>query len=127
MSFIRKIFFVLLVFKTPYVEVSQHQGLINLWLEILNAARINGLNQTNFYRLRHSAKPVVLNEELNRLAQSYAQFLAYYNKFEHSKYTYGENLFKYCSFGHLLDLKGTEFRRKFRYNYFCLKMLLLKQ
>jgi hypothetical protein len=63
----------------------------------LNTARQKGLEKHNVYRRKHRVGNLVLNENLNYLAQNYARKLAATNKFEHSNTKNGENLYMICS------------------------------
>ena len=55
-----------------------------------------GLAAHNQLRAMHSSPDLVLDSELNKIAQEYAEFLANYNVFKHSTSGYGENLYKIC-------------------------------
>jgi len=63
------------------------------------------LKMHNYHRARHCAPPLVINERLNKIAQSYAEHLAATSTFEHSgnkleNETIGENLYmQWISFG----------------------------
>ena len=56
------------------------------------------LKQHNYHRARHCAPPLVISQRLNRIAQSYAEYLAATSTFEHSgnklgDKALGENLY----------------------------------
>lgn len=55
------------------------------------------LNQHNSYRASHRVGSLALDSELTSYAQNYAESLAYYNSYEHSRTSQGENLFRACS------------------------------
>jgi uncharacterized protein YkwD len=61
----------------------------------LTKARINGLNQHNLYRNKHSAQNLQLDDGLNIIAQTYADYLVRTGLFQHSNAVgIGENLYK---------------------------------
>ncbi|UJR27183.1 hypothetical protein I4U23_008479 [Adineta vaga] len=65
------------------------------------------LKDHNALRLLHCAPELKLDDELNRLAQDYANTLAKTNKYEHSDlYHLGENLFRMRSSSSISDLNG---------------------
>jgi len=65
-----------------------------------------GLQAHNKYRARHSAQRLTLDNSINQLAQTYAQYLANTQQFKHSDVRgYGENLYRVCG---SYDLKSTE-------------------
>jgi hypothetical protein len=54
----------------------------------------------------HSSPDLVLDSELNKIAQEYAEFLANNNLFKHSTSGYGENLYKIC--GSRINIQSNE-------------------
>jgi len=65
----------------------------------LTKARINGLNQHNLYRNKHSAQNLQLDDGLNIIAQTYADYLVRTGLFQHSNAVgIGENLYKKWDF-----------------------------
>ena len=58
----------------------------------------DALKKHNELRAQHNAEPLIISEDLNKIAQKYAEHLAKIKKMEHSNTTYkgedlGENLF----------------------------------
>src|SRR5919197_5765685 len=69
----------------------------------LAAFRAAALKQHNVYRAKHGVPPLVLNTQLNDVAQHYAAQLARTNRLVHSDNTrYGENLYAFGSSGQAL-------------------------
>jgi glioma pathogenesis-related protein 2 len=64
------------------------------------------LQHHNTLRAHHCVDAMVLNATLNRLAQNFAEWLAAHNRFEHSKSSYGENLYWGSSSAGLTNIKG---------------------
>ena len=65
------------------------------------------LKAHNLFRTRHCVPSLVLDEDLNRSAQQYAEQLAQSNRFEHSDAAeYGENLFVRTSSADIRTLDG---------------------
>jgi uncharacterized protein YkwD len=57
------------------------------------------LQSHNYYRARHSAPPLTIDQRLNQIAQKYAEYLAATGKWEHSgdklgNESLGENLYR---------------------------------
>jgi len=69
----------------------------------------DSLNSHNKYRARHGAKPLVLDNQLSKLAQDYAEQLANSCSFQHSgDALYGENLYWAWSSDPNFALQGHE-------------------
>ncbi|CAF0915148.1 unnamed protein product [Rotaria sordida] len=66
------------------------------------------LQRHNTLRARHCAKSLQLNNNLNKIAQDYADYLAATNGFQHSNNGYGENLYMSSSSVPLANLHGNE-------------------
>merc|ERR1712109_84008 len=61
----------------------------------LDKFRQDSLTAHNAYRAKHGAPALKLNDELNALAQEWAEYLIANNAFEHRPNTkYGENIFQ---------------------------------
>jgi len=60
----------------------------------------------NQVRATHCAPPLVLDNGLCQIAQSYAEKLASQNLFQHSGTDYGENLYSMTSSGAIKNLPG---------------------
>ncbi len=60
--------------------------------------RMSGLRLHNFYRNKHGVEGLVLDENLNKLAQDYALKMAKTGNFNHGENAknYGENLYYQC-------------------------------
>ncbi|TKR86820.1 hypothetical protein L596_011335 [Steinernema carpocapsae] len=55
--------------------------------------RVKHLKETNEYRKKHGADPVVLDEELNKFAQEWAETISKSNALKHRpENKYGENI-----------------------------------
>jgi hypothetical protein len=76
------------------------------------------LKAHNEYRGRHAAQPLQINMDINSFAQSYAQYLARYDQFNHNENArpngLGENLYKTCSFPNAPDVKSKRKINKIR-------------
>ncbi|CAF1533626.1 unnamed protein product [Rotaria sp. Silwood1] len=66
------------------------------------------LKHHNYLRARHCALPLKLDDELNTIAQDYADYLARTNSFQHSNNGYGENLYMSSSSSPITSVDGTE-------------------
>ncbi|CAF4077497.1 unnamed protein product, partial [Rotaria sordida] len=66
------------------------------------------LQRHNTLRARHCAKSLQLNNNLNKIAQDYADYLAATNGFQHSNNGYGENLYTFSSSATLGMLHGNK-------------------
>jgi len=54
----------------------------------------DALNQHNYYRQKHGCPGLQLHSTLNDYAQWWADYMAYYQYWDHSNGDYGENLYK---------------------------------
>jgi hypothetical protein len=69
--------------------------------------QVQVLDAHNLYRSRHCVDSLQLDDTLNAVAQSYAQYLAINNLFEHSSIPeYGENLFEMSSTTEMKEFDG---------------------
>ena len=64
------------------------------------------LQRHNELRSSHCAPTLELDPNLSQIAQSYAEYLATTNRFEHSGNGYGENLYMMSSSRPLTNLPG---------------------
>jgi hypothetical protein len=88
------------ILSLPSIESSECKPIFYILLHfkifILIKVLEIGLAAHNRLRAIHSSPDLVLDSELNKIAQEYAEFLANYNEFKHSTSGYGENLYKIC-------------------------------
>jgi len=74
-------------------EVEKQTATQNVESFDLKQYRKQCLEQINKYRSRHGVSAMVMDEEINRYAQDWADYLAQRSMFEHRKeHKYGENL-----------------------------------
>ncbi|CAF1407867.1 unnamed protein product [Adineta steineri] len=87
-----------------FVVVATVNGFTTFELQYQNIT----LDHHNYLRARHCARPLQLDNQLNTIAQNYAQYLASTNKFQHSNNGYGENLWMSSSSAPITTIDGEE-------------------
>jgi uncharacterized protein YkwD len=85
------------------------------------AWQTEALKSHNSFRARHGVPALVLDDEINRKAQDYAEYLAKNNRFEHSKDRdgLGENLYGKGGSESLINDSLGELASRFFFQHFC--------
>lgn len=84
--------------------------------------RDDALNLHNQYRQKHSAPPLALSDQLNSVAQNWAQQMVNRNQMVHSEGKYGENLYmssntKLSDTAAVLEATTLWYNENSKYNY----------
>ena len=98
----------------PKITSSTNKQTILSTLEKLATANANGLAKHNELRAKHGVPNLILDEQITSVAQSYANYLAANQLFQHSTDAmsgkYGENLYYTCSYPSAPDAASKEIK-----------------